>query len=64
MAISMIEAVVKLPIEEWQKALAVLARAPWGEVNALIMAIGDQVRQQQPRPNGPIEGDFTGNTRQ
>lgn len=37
---------VKLPLEEWQKALAILAQAPWATSNSLIMAIGEQLRVQ------------------
>jgi hypothetical protein len=35
---------VKLPIEQWQQVLAILARAPWAEANPLIMGIGEQLR--------------------
>lgn len=35
---------VKLPLEEWQRVLGVLAQAPWAQVNPLIMAIGEQLR--------------------
>jgi hypothetical protein len=35
---------VRLPIEQWQQTLAILARAPWSEANPLIMAIGEQLR--------------------
>jgi hypothetical protein len=35
---------VKLPIEQWQQVLSILARAPWAEANSLIMAIGEQAR--------------------
>jgi hypothetical protein len=37
---------VRLPIEEWNRVLAILARAPWAEANPLIMALGDQLRAQ------------------
>ena len=45
---------VKLPLEEWQKALAILAQAPWATSNSLIMAIGEQLRvaaQAAPSPD-------------
>jgi hypothetical protein len=35
---------VKLPMEDWQRVLAHLAQAPWGQVNPLIMTIGEQLR--------------------
>jgi hypothetical protein len=35
---------VRLPLEEWQKVLGILAQAPWSQVNPLIMAIGEQLR--------------------
>jgi hypothetical protein len=35
---------VKLPIEQWQQVLAILAQASWAQANPLIMAIGDQLR--------------------
>jgi hypothetical protein len=35
---------VKLPVEQWQQVLAILARAPWAEANPLIMGIGEQLR--------------------
>jgi hypothetical protein len=38
---------VRLPLEEWQRVLAVLAQAPWAQVNPLIMAIGEQLRAGQ-----------------
>lgn len=46
---------VTLPIEQWNQVLAVLSQAPWNQVNPLIMAIGEQLRQQGPRPNGTGE---------
>jgi hypothetical protein len=36
---------VRLPIEQWQQVLAVLAQAPWATANPLIMSIGEQLRQ-------------------
>jgi hypothetical protein len=44
---------VKLSLEDWQKVLAVLAQAQWQVVNGLIMHIGEQLRAQATRPNGP-----------
>lgn len=44
---------VTLELDEWQKIMAVLAQAPWAVANPLLMKIGDQLRQQTPRPNGP-----------
>lgn len=46
---------VNLELEDWNRVLAILAQAPWATVNPLIMAIGEQLRQQPPRPNGPVE---------
>lgn len=46
---------VQLSVEDWNKVLAILAQAPWGQVNGLIMAIGEQLRGQAPRPNGAGE---------
>lgn len=43
--VSMIE--IKLPTDEWQRVLQILARAPWQEANPLIMAIGEQLRTAQ-----------------
>jgi hypothetical protein len=37
---------VRLPIEQWQQVLAILATAPWSQANPLIMAIGEQLRQR------------------
>jgi hypothetical protein len=37
---------VDLPIEDWQKVLAILSQGPWQAVNPLIMAIGEQLRGQ------------------
>lgn len=36
---------IKLPMEEWQKVLGILAQAQWALANPLIMAIGEQLRQ-------------------
>jgi hypothetical protein len=44
---------IKLPLEQWQQVLSILARAPWSEANPLIMAIGEQARaavQAAPAP--------------
>lgn len=46
---------VKLEQEDWNRVLAVLSQAPWNVANPLIMAIGEQLRAQTPRPNGPQE---------
>jgi hypothetical protein len=35
---------VRLPIEQWQQVLAILAQAPWSAANPLIMGIGEQLR--------------------
>jgi hypothetical protein len=43
MGLLMVE--VRMPIEQWQQTLAILARAPWVEANPLIMTIGEQLRQ-------------------
>lgn len=44
---------VTLDAEEWNRVLAVLAQGPWQAVNPLILKIGEQMRQQTPKPNGP-----------
>jgi hypothetical protein len=53
---------VKLPLEQWQQVLAILARASWAEANPLIMAMGEQLRARtaapeavRPRGNGVDE---------
>lgn len=46
---------VKLELEDWNRVLAILAQAPWATVNPLILAVGEQLRQQAQRPNGPVE---------
>ena len=51
---------VRLDAEEWNRVLAVLAQAPWNQVNGLIMSIGEQLRARSEmaakregvRPNG------------
>lgn len=55
---------VYLPLEDWNRVLAVLSQAPWNVANPLIMAMGEQLRAAQstaapapseparPRPNG------------
>ena len=35
---------VRLPIEQWQQVLAILATAPWAQANPLIMELGNQLR--------------------
>jgi hypothetical protein len=42
MGTTMIE--VRLPIDQWQQVLAILAQAPWSAANPLIMGIGEQLR--------------------
>lgn len=44
---------VYLPMEDWNKVLAVLAQAPWNVVNPLIMAMGEQLRSSQAAAAGP-----------
>jgi len=53
---------VRLPLEQWQQTLAILAQAPWATANPLIMAIGEQLRARtatsegvRPRGNGVDE---------
>lgn len=47
------EPTIKLPEEAWQRVLQILATAPWQAANPLIMAIGEQLRQQTvERPDG------------
>ena len=43
---------VRLDLEEWQRVLGVLAQAPWATANPLIMKIGEQLRMQEPAPEG------------
>jgi hypothetical protein len=43
---------VRLELEEWQRVLGVLATAPWATANPLIMKIGEQLRMQEPGPEG------------
>jgi hypothetical protein len=43
---------VRLPIEQWQQVLGIIAQAPWATANPLIMTIGEQLRAQAPKPNG------------
>jgi hypothetical protein len=43
---------VQMSMEDWQRVLGILAQAPWATANPLIMAIGEQLRQQQP-PDDP-----------
>jgi hypothetical protein len=47
---------IELAEEEWQRVLAILAQAPWNQVNPLIMKIGAQMQAQQGtqgvRPDG------------
>lgn len=46
---------IHLEQEDWNRVLAVLSQAPWNIANPLIMAIGEQLRAQAPRPNGAGE---------
>jgi hypothetical protein len=48
----MIDRMVRLELEEWQRVLAILAQAPWATANPLIMKIGEQLRMQEPAPEG------------
>jgi hypothetical protein len=43
---------VRLDLDEWQRVLGVLAQAPWATANPLIMKIGEQLRMQEPPPEG------------
>jgi hypothetical protein len=43
---------IRLELEEWQRVLGVLAQGPWATVNPLIMKIGEQLRMQEPGPEG------------
>jgi hypothetical protein len=42
---------VRLPIEQWQQVLAILAQAPWAAANPLIMGIGEQLRAAAAPPD-------------
>lgn len=46
---------VDLDQESWNRVLACLSEIPWKISNPLIMAIGEQLRTQTPRPNGAEE---------
>jgi hypothetical protein len=48
----MTDRMVRLDLEEWQRVLGVLATAPWATANPLIMKIGEQLRMQEPAPEG------------
>jgi hypothetical protein len=57
---------VRLPIEQWQQVLAILATAPWSQANPLIMELGNQLRTRTEeravaakRGNGVDEGVAT-----
>ena len=50
----MTDRIVHLDLEEWQRVLGVLAQAPWATVNPLIMKIGEQLRGQEPAPEGVL----------
>jgi hypothetical protein len=52
---------VDLPIEDWQKVLAILSQGQWGQVNHLIMAIGEQLRGQAQAPEAPQAPRARGN---
>ena len=46
------ERMVRLPEDAWQRVLQILATAAWAQANPLIMAIGEQLAAQAPKPNG------------
>jgi hypothetical protein len=48
----MTDRMVRLDLEEWQRVLGVLAQGAWATVNPLIMKIGEQLRMQEPAPEG------------
>jgi hypothetical protein len=48
----MTDRMVRLDLEEWQRVLGILAQAPWATANPLIMKIGEQLRMQEPAPEG------------
>jgi hypothetical protein len=35
---------LRLPLEQWQQVLGILAQAPWATANPLIMSLGEQLR--------------------
>ena len=43
---------IRLDGDEWQRVLQILATAPWATANPLIMKIGEQLRMQEPAPEG------------
>lgn len=47
---------VRLPTEDWNKVLAILAQAPWAQANPLIMAIANQMQAAQSTVAAPREG--------
>jgi hypothetical protein len=48
---------VKLPIEQWQQVLAILATAPWAQANPLIMELGNQLRARTEERAGAKRGN-------
>jgi hypothetical protein len=48
----MTDRMVRLDLEEWQRVLGILASAAWRDANPLIMKIGEQLRMQEPAPEG------------
>lgn len=55
---------VRLDQDEWNRVLAVLSQAPWNVANPLIMRIGEQLRAQAVRPDGPTPEETIAPTRQ
>jgi len=45
---------VRLPLEQWQQVLAILATAPWAQANPLIMALGEQLRAHAAAVAAPV----------
>jgi hypothetical protein len=48
---------VDLPLEDWQKVLAILSQGQWGQVNHLMMAIGEQLKVQAQPPEARPKGN-------
>jgi hypothetical protein len=48
----MTDRMVRLDLDEWQRVLGILATAAWATANPLIMKIGEQLRMQEPAPEG------------
>jgi hypothetical protein len=53
----MTEVPIRLDPEEWQRVLAYLAQAPWGQVNTIIMKMGAQLQAASAPPAASAKGN-------